>query len=103
MLNSDQAMLMKKIIAILTICFLAGCDQLDLVPVSSKSVEGFYKTETQMNQAAIGLYNGLRSAWVTSQSSYMLTEARSDNTFQGTAYDDGPITRFQETPILPVL
>lgn len=96
-------MLMKKIIAILTICFLAGCDQLDLVPVSSKSVEGFYKTETQMNQAAIGLYNGLRSAWVTSQSSYMLTEARSDNTFQGTAYDDGPITRFQETPILPVL
>src|SRR5690606_26181069 len=38
-----------------------------------------------------------------SQSSYMLTEARSDNTFQGQAYDDGPITRFEVRPDLPVL
>lgn len=82
---------------------LAGCNQLDLVPVSSKSVEGFYRTEAHFNQAAIGLYSGLRGVWVTSQSSYMMTEARSDNAFQGTAYDDGPISRFQETSILPVL
>ncbi len=89
--------------ALLLACFAAGCDQLDLVPVSSKSVEGFYKTETHIAQATVALYNGMRTRWVTSLSSYMLTEARSDNTFQGTAYDDGPITRFEETPMLPVL
>jgi len=96
-------MRLKKYTVLLLALVPAGCNQLDLVPVSSKSVEGFYKTETHINQAAIGLYAGLRSAWVSAQSSYMMTEARSDNTFQGTAYDDGPITRFQETPILPVL
>ncbi|GAA4447137.1 RagB/SusD family nutrient uptake outer membrane protein [Ravibacter arvi] len=88
---------------LLLILAAAGCNQLDLVPVSSKSVEGFYKTETHFDQAAIGLYNGLRSTWVNSEASYMLTEARSDNAFQGTAYDDGPISRFQETSMLPVL
>lgn len=96
-------MVHKKYIFLLVVALTAGCNQLDLVPVSSKSVEGFYKTETHFDQAAIALYNGLRNIWVTSQASYMLTEARSDNTFQGTAYDDGPISRFQETSILPVL
>ncbi len=78
---------------------LTGCEQLDIVPISEKSVEGFYKTETHINSAAVGLYNGLRSAWVTSYYSYMLTESRSDNTFQGTAYEDGPICRFEDTPL----
>jgi hypothetical protein len=96
-------MILKKCVVLVLIWMVTGCNQLDLVPVSSKSVEGFYKTETHFDQAAIGLYSGLRTAWVTSQSSYMLSEGRSDNTFQGTAYDDGPVTRFQDTPILPVL
>ncbi|RAJ91027.1 SusD-like starch-binding protein associating with outer membrane [Larkinella arboricola] len=87
----------------LLIGLASGCQQLDLVPISQKSVEGFYKTETHINQAVLGCYNGLRNAWVTSQTSYMLTEARTDNTFQGTAYDDGPINRFDVTPTLPVL
>ncbi len=82
---------------------ISSCSQLDLIPDSQKSVEGFYKTETHIAQATIGLYNSLRTVWVTSNTSYMLTESRSDNTFQGTAYDDGPITRFEETPFLPVL
>jgi hypothetical protein len=82
---------------------LSGCSNLDLIPISEKSVAGFYKTETHINQAVLGTYNGLRSVWVSAQSSYMLTEARSDNTFQGTAYDDGPIARFEVTPTLPVL
>lgn len=85
------------------VTMLASCSQLDLIPESQKSVEGFYKTETHLTQATIGLYNALRTSWVTSNASYMLTESRSDNTFQGTAYDDGPITRFEETPFLPVL
>ncbi len=96
-------MVHKIYIFLFAVVLTAGCNQLDLVPVSSKSVEGFYKTETHFDQAAIALYSGLRSVWVTSQASYMLTESRSDNTFQGTAYDDGPISRFQETSILPVL
>lgn len=94
----------KKIIYFLFfIAILPGCQNLDLVPVSEKSVEGFYKTDSHINQAIMGVYNGLRSVWVTSQSSYMLTEARSDNTFQGQAYDDGPITRFEVRPDLPVM
>lgn len=80
-----------------------SCSKLDLVPTSTKSTEGFYKTEAHINQAVIGLYAGLKTVWVTSQASYMLTEARSDNAFQGTAYNDGPISRFEETPELPVL
>jgi starch-binding outer membrane protein, SusD/RagB family len=91
-----------KIYAVLA-CLLSGCSSLDLIPVSDKSVEGFYKTETHINQAVLGAYNGLRNVWVNAQSSYMLTEARSDNAFQGTAYDDGPISRFEVTPTLPVL
>jgi hypothetical protein len=96
---------MKKTYFIFTLLIglASGCQQLDLVPISQKSVEGFYKTENQINQAVLGTYNGLRTAWVTSQTSYMLTEARSDNTFQGTAYDDGPINRFDVTPTLPSL
>lgn len=78
---------------------LTGCEQLDIVPISQKSVEGFYQTEAHINAATVGLYNGLRTAWVTSNYSYMLTESRSDNTFQGTAYEDGPVCRFEDTPI----
>lgn len=81
----------------------SACSRLELVPISQKSTAGFYQTETHINQALIGAYNGLRSAWVTSQGSYMLTEARSDNAFQGQAYNDGPISRFEVTPDLPIL
>lgn len=100
-----QSATVKKNIAT---CFalamlLSACSKLELVPISQKSVENFYKTPTDINQAVIGCYNGLRTVWVTAQSSYMLTESRSDNAFQGTAYDDGPICRWQETPDLPTL
>lgn len=82
---------------------LTGCSKLDMLPISEKSIEGFYQTETHINQAVMGGYNGLRTAWVTSQASYMLTEARSDNTFQGQAYNDGSVTRFEVKPDLPIL
>lgn len=95
---------MKKLIYIsLLALFLTGCSKLDLIPISSKSTEGFYKTEAHINQGIVGIYTGLRSAWVSAQSSYMLTEARSDNAFQGQAYNDGPISRFEETAELPIL
>lgn len=98
---------MKKLFILLYICILCFCfsceDALNLVPISSTSAEGFYKTETQMDQAVIGCYNTMRGIYVSNQSSYMMTEARSDNCFQGPQYDDGPICRFQETPDLPVI
>ncbi len=96
-------MKIRALINILAGVVLTSCSQLDLIPESQKSVEGFYKTETHVSQATIGLYNAMRTSWVTSSASYMLTESRSDNTFQGTAYDDGPVTRFEDTPFLPVL
>lgn len=96
-------MLNKSFFILLSFFFLFGCKKLDLVPISSKSVEGFYKTESQINQAVLGGYNGMRSAWVTLQSSYMLTESRSDNTFQGQQYNDGAINNFTVFPDLGVL
>ena len=96
---------MKKLIYIIFLitAVTAGCARLDLVPISQKSTGGFYQTEAHINQALMGAYNGLRAAWVTSQGSYMLTESRSDNTFQGQAYNDGPISRFEVTADLPIL
>lgn len=94
---------MKRILFALLLIQLSGCDTLDLVPVSQRSVEGFYRTPTQLNQAIMGCYNGLRNALVSQQYSYMLTESRSDNTFQSLDYNDGNITRFSETSFLPVL
>lgn len=96
---------MKRQIFFLTILTVisSACSRLDLVPISQKSTGGFYKTETHINQALIGAYNGLRSAWVTSQASYMLTESRSDNAFQGQEYNDGPISRFEVTADLAIL
>jgi len=98
---------MKKYIILLYVSVLYFCisceSSLDLVPISSTSAEGFYKTEVQIDQAIIGCYNSLRGVFVTNVSSYRMTEARSDNTFQGVEYDDGPVSRFQETPDLPLL
>lgn len=94
---------MKKFLYTLILFQLVGCDSLDLVPISQRSVEGFYQNETQINQAVIGCYNGLRNALVSQQYSYMLTESRSDNTFQSLDYNDGNISRFSETSLLPIL
>lgn len=96
-------MLKKAALIVLAGLWVSACTNLDLVPVSQKSVEGFYKTETHINQAISGCYNGLRTVWVTSLYSYGLTEARSDNTFQGREYDDGPVSQFNETASLPML
>src|SRR5690606_382473 len=94
---------MKRIVVALALFHLASCDTLDLVPISQRSVEGFYQNQTQLNQAIMGCYNGLRSAMVSQQYSYMLTESRSDNTFQSLDYNDGNISRFSETSLLPIL
>jgi hypothetical protein len=94
---------MKHILIILTLVAFTGCSKLDLVPISERNVEGFYKTPEHINQALIGCYNGLRDSQVRQSYSYMLTESRSDNTFQSLDNNDGNTSRFTETSLLPVL
>lgn len=94
---------MKHILIIFMLIALNSCSKLDLVPISERNVEGFYKTPSQVNQALMGCYNGLREVMVSQQFSYMLTESRSDNTFQSLDYNDGNTSRFTETSLLPIL
>ncbi len=70
-------------------------DDLNLSPISNKNIEGFYKTQSQFEQAIIGCYH-LRNANLKSNFSYQLTECRSDNAWQQVDYDDGMISRFTE-------
>lgn len=96
---------MKRFIIIFLISSVfGGCtNELNLNPISNKNIDDFYKTEQQFEQAIIGCYNGLRSANLKQSYSFMLTEARSDNSWQQVDYDDGAISRFTETSALPVL
>jgi hypothetical protein len=83
---------------------ISGCsDKLDLTPISEKNISNFYKSEAQIKQAIVGCYNGLRSEELSSNFSYQLTEARSDNAWQQVDYDDGAISRFTENASTPVL
>ena len=85
---------MKKsllyILSSLLLMVAGGCsDDLNLSPISNKNIEGFYKTQSQFEQAIIGCYHGLRNANLKSNFSYQLTECRSDNAWQQVDYDDG--------------
>lgn len=96
---------MRHYIILLSIILFAGsCENdLELIPISSKSVDGFYKTQSQFDQAIAGCYSGLRIANLKGDYSYQLTEARSDNAWQQIDYDDGKTSRFTEDASLPVL
>lgn len=101
-------MIMKKyslyIICSIAALLVSGCaDKLDLSPISDKNIEGFYKTQDHFEQAIVGCYNGLRSANLKSNYSYMLTESRSDNAWQQVDYDDGQISRFTENAATPII
>jgi len=96
---------MKKnyLYTLLLLIVFAGCDNLDLVPISNKSVEGFYTNEKEIDQALIACYGTAQVLYVSGSYSYMMTESRSDNAMQEMAYDDGPISAFSETPMLVAL
>lgn len=95
---------MKKLIYILIVLAFSACtDKLDLVPVSSKNIEGFYKTEDQFYQAIMGCYDGVQNAMLKQNFSYMMTESRSDNAWQQVDYDDGLTSRFTENAELSIL
>ena len=71
---------MKKIYIFLTgMIFLVSCSQnfIDLNPPSSLNSLGFYKTQTDLNQAVLSAYGNLRSVY---NSTFVnLGEIRSDN------------------------
>ncbi len=71
---------MKKIFIFLTgMIFLVSCNQnfIDLNPPSSLNSLGFYKTQTDLNQAVLSAYGNLRSVY---NSTFVnLGEIRSDN------------------------
>ncbi|MCE5345291.1 MAG: RagB/SusD family nutrient uptake outer membrane protein [Bacteroidales bacterium] len=96
---------MKKILSFLIIGLsLTACtDKLDLSPVSTKNVDGFYKTKAQFYQAIMGCYDGLQNAVLRQNYSYMLTESRSDNAWQQVDYDDGQTSRFTENSETQIL
>jgi len=96
---------MKKQFSFIICCiFLASCSKIDLMPISQKSVEGYYSSQKEINEALIGAYGNLRNIYVNSSFSYGLTESRSDNAWQITlAYPDGEISQFNETPLNALL
>ncbi len=75
---------MKKIVIILLIAggILGGSacseDFIDLAPISNLNSAGFYKTQTDINQAVLSAYAGLRMIY--NRTAYRLGEIRSDNT-----------------------
>lgn len=91
------------IIVCLTFIFASCSDELNLTPVSSKTEANFYKTPEHIELAINGCYDALQQALVTNLNSFRFSEARSDNTWQGTEYDDGAFTRFSEDPSTPSL
>lgn len=92
------------IIAAFSLCLLSSCkkDFIDLNPPSNLNSSGFYKTETDMNQAVLSAYGNLRSVY--NNTFIRLGEIRSDNTtyswLAGNPADDNGIDIFA-SPLLP--
>ena len=91
--------LLSNIYVVLTILIFSSCSQdfIELAPESSRSVEGFYNSEEQIEQALGGVYDGLQRTQ-TGIATMLLKEQRSDNTFQQTLfYNYHSILHFTET------
>jgi hypothetical protein len=96
---------MKKIFLILTsvyICVACSDDFISLNPPSELNADGFYKTETDMNQAVLSAYGRLRQLY--NQQYIRLGEIRSDNTtyswLSGGPANEKGIDEFA-SPLLP--
>ncbi|MEX2569601.1 MAG: RagB/SusD family nutrient uptake outer membrane protein [Cyclobacteriaceae bacterium] len=86
--------------AFISLTFLFSCseDFLNLAPISDRSVEGFYNTEHELNQALMGVYDGLQTTQ-TSVYAMLMKEQRSDNSFQQSLlYNFHSIFHFNESP-----
>ncbi|MDR1331745.1 MAG: RagB/SusD family nutrient uptake outer membrane protein [Tannerella sp.] len=96
---------MKKIfLFFISACVLTACsdDFIALNPPSQLNADGFYKTETDMNQAVLSAYGGLRALY--NQQFYRLGEIRSDNTtyswLAGNPANEKGVDEFA-SPLLP--
>ncbi|HTF29119.1 MAG TPA: RagB/SusD family nutrient uptake outer membrane protein [Flavitalea sp.] len=80
---------MKKLYFILVIAVFTGCskDFINLVPISDQSIEGFYKSETDISQAVIGVYDGLQGLYSGNFAYFM--EVPSDNSFNSNTTGNG--------------
>ena len=91
-------------IAALSIVFFTSCKKefIDLTPPSNLNASGFYKTESDMNQAVLSAYGNLRSVY--NNTFVRLGEIRSDNTtfswLSGNPADENGIDVFA-SPLLP--
>jgi len=92
------------IIAAFSLLLLGSCKKefIDLNPPSNLNSSTFYKTESDMNQAVLAAYGGLRSLY--NSTFIRLAEIRSDNTtyswLAGNPADDNGIDVFA-APLLP--
>lgn len=96
---------MKKIHLLfisLIICFSCSDDFITKNPPSNLNADGFYKTETDMNQAVLSIYANLSSLY--NQTYIRLGEIRSDNTtyswLSGNPANEKGIDEFA-SPLLP--
>lgn len=96
---------MKKIYLLFVLsvlCMSCSDDFISKNPPSDLNSEGFYKTETDMNQAVLSAYANLRSLY--NQTYVRLGEIRSDNTtyswLSGNPANEKGIDEFS-SPLLP--
>lgn len=96
---------MKKIYLLVTLsilCMSCGDDFISKNPPSDLNSEGFYKTETDMDQAVLSAYANLRTLY--NQTYVRLGEIRSDNTtyswLSGNPANEKGIDEFS-SPLLP--
>lgn len=79
---------------IISLVFISSCDDfLDLNPISSQSVDAFYQSEDDFEQAVNGVYNEFRSTYATQ---WQFGELRGDNTTMSGEgqIDDNPQMRW---------
>lgn len=76
-------MFKNRIFLIVIIGWLSSCsEEIQLVPISQKSIGGFYNTPEEIEQAVVGVYDGLQSIGQYGEFFVYLMEIRSDNSRQ---------------------
>ena len=89
-----------KILAILIGAILFSCEEkLDISPISNVSADGFFKTESDIEQAVVACYDNLQEEGQYGFDYMFLMEIRSDNAFvespTNSGGDQGNIDLFQ--------
>ena len=76
-------MFKNRIFLIVIIGWLSSCsEEIQLVPISQKSTGDFFNTPEEIEQAVVGVYDGLQSIGQYGEFFVYLMEIRSDNSRQ---------------------